>query len=149
MCNPDSISWTSTELFGYFTLVGAHQLCEQSLCMALTYTYPILSTVFSWCRKQQLASLQMSVNLEVLGQERSAPFFKGRKELGTDWVRKRHRLEKLRINVNNSVPFSFFFFGFNTSIYHTLSCQIVTCFARFQASAAKLMITALFRVVTQ
>jgi hypothetical protein len=88
-CTANQIS--STELFGYFTPIGVHQLCEQRLYMAMTY--PTLCIVFSWCRKQQVASLQISVNLEFLGQVTVCPF-KRRKELWTERGRKRHRMEK-------------------------------------------------------
>ena len=92
LCNPDSISWTCTELIGYFAPVGVHQLCGQSLYMALTYRKYCVQLV----PETAMAALQISVILEVLGQERSA-LFKRRKELETDWGRKRERTEKLRM----------------------------------------------------
>jgi hypothetical protein len=121
LCNPGSIPWTSTEFFGYFTPVGVHQLCEQKLHLALTD--PILCIVFSWCRKQQLAALQISVNLEVLGQERSA-LFKRRKELGTHWGKEKRQNGGAK--GETSIIWCHSVFGFCPSFCHTLSCQIVT-----------------------
>ena len=54
-----------------------------------------------------------------------------RKRLGKEKIQNEKAKDETSIIWRHSV------FGFCPSFYHALSCQIVTYFARFQASAAK------------